>query len=68
MYFLADDWEAACPALKGKCQNEGYVKQDRSTKKCGCLCPYGTTGQYCENVEMSYNGESLEKCGDVLQW
>ncbi|KAF2352652.1 CUB domain [Trinorchestia longiramus] len=55
VYKCIDQWQEACGVSADACLNEGYVG-----KTCQCICPDGTTGDKCENVDMEYS-EAIRK-------
>ncbi|CAL4105513.1 unnamed protein product, partial [Meganyctiphanes norvegica] len=55
VYGCVDKWESECGS---RMCNEGYVGHD-----CTCVCPRGTTGDDCSQVEEPYYHPQLVSCG-----
>ncbi|CAL4149475.1 unnamed protein product [Meganyctiphanes norvegica] len=49
VYGCIDKWESTCGLSNIQCANDGYVGVD-----CKCVCPAGTSGEDCSQVDGPY--------------
>ncbi|XP_066962439.1 blastula protease 10-like [Macrobrachium rosenbergii] len=60
-YRCISKWLSSCGRTKDPCENGGYTGSD-----CECVCPPGTAGKSCQNVQGDYYRNKLPSCNQII--
>ncbi|XP_069160135.1 protein SpAN [Procambarus clarkii] len=61
LYNCIGKWLRSCNLTTDPCENEGYLGAN-----CGCVCPPGTSGIYCQDKIYGYYGDHLDTCSEMI--
>ncbi|KAG7164895.1 SpAN-like 4 [Homarus americanus] len=61
MYNCTGKWLDQCGLTSEPCQNYGYTGID-----CTCVCPPGTSGDYCQVNLTKYYDYAVSSCSEVI--
>ncbi|XP_063585864.1 blastula protease 10-like [Penaeus indicus] len=61
MYQCSDKLLSACSLASDPCVNHGFLN-----RSCICVCPEGTSGDFCETMTSTYHGNCLMPLSEII--